>query len=89
MHGVEARKAADEAARALFGRGELAALDDAMISPSWGGQGNQIRRDGELPTVVDVLAASGVVASRSAARGTIEEGGAYVNNAKVTDLILS
>lgn len=36
VHGVEARKAADEAARALFGRGELAALDDATISAVMG-----------------------------------------------------
>lgn len=34
---------------------------------------------------MDALAASGVVASKSAARRTIQEGGAYVNNAKVTD----
>ena len=39
----------------------------------------------ELPTVVDLLAASGVVASKSAARRAIEEGGAYLNNEKVTN----
>ncbi|MCT3002555.1 tyrosine--tRNA ligase [Propionibacterium freudenreichii] len=87
VHGVEARKAADEAARALFGRGELAALDDATISAVMGEvKATEVStRDGELPTVVDALAASGVVASKSAARRTIQEGGAYVNNAKVTD----
>ena len=39
----------------------------------------------ELPTVVELLAAAGVVASKSAGRRAIEEGGAYLNNAKVTD----
>jgi tyrosyl-tRNA synthetase len=34
---------------------------------------------------VDLLAATGLVASRSAARRTIAEGGAYVNNVKVED----
>ncbi len=37
------------------------------------------------PSVVDVLTASGVVASRSAARRAIGEGGAYLNNVRVTD----
>lgn len=33
--------------------------------------------------MVDLLAATGLVTSRSAARRAIEEGGAYVNNVKV------
>ena len=41
--------------------------------------------DGELPGVVDVLEASGVVTSRSAARRAIAEGGAYLNNARISD----
>jgi len=41
--------------------------------------------DAELPTVADALALSGVVASKSAARRAIAEGGAYLNNEKVTD----
>ena len=36
-----------------------------------------------MPTVVEVLVAAGVVASKSAGRRTIEEGGAYLNNVKV------
>ena len=38
-----------------------------------------------MPAVVDVLVAAGVVPSRSAARRAIDEGGAYLNNQKVTD----
>ncbi|MEV4127377.1 hypothetical protein [Nocardia sp. NPDC049707] len=34
--------------------------------------------------IVDLLAATGLVASRSAGRRTIAEGGAYVNNAEVS-----
>jgi len=44
-----------------------------------------LRVGDELPTVVDVLAAAGVVASKSAGRRAIEEGGAYLNNVKVSD----
>ncbi|MDS1271401.1 tyrosine--tRNA ligase [Lipingzhangella sp. LS1_29] len=39
-----------------------------------------------LPSVVELLEATGLVSSRSAARRTVQEGGAYVNNAKVTDI---
>jgi tyrosyl-tRNA synthetase len=35
--------------------------------------------------VIDLLAATGLVPSKSAARRTVKEGGAYLNNAKVTD----
>jgi tyrosyl-tRNA synthetase len=47
--------------------------------------GHQLAVGGDLPSVVDVLAATGVVPSRSAARRAIVEGGAYLNNRKVTD----
>ena len=40
----------------------------------------------ELPTVADLMAATGIVASKSAARRAIGEGGAYLNNRKITEL---
>ncbi len=39
---------------------------------------------GEMPTVADLMALTGIVASKSAARRAIAEGGAYLNNRKVT-----
>jgi tyrosyl-tRNA synthetase len=39
----------------------------------------------DRPTVVDLLVATGLTESRGAARRAVGEGGAYVNNAKVTD----
>ena len=38
-----------------------------------------------MPDVVRLLTGTGLAASRSAARRTVLEGGAYVNNARVTD----
>ena len=38
-----------------------------------------------LPTVVDLMAETKIVASKSAARRAIAEGGAYLNNRKVTE----
>ena len=39
-----------------------------------------------LPSVADLMAATKIVASKSAARRAIAEGGAYLNNRKVTDV---
>jgi tyrosyl-tRNA synthetase len=41
--------------------------------------------DGHALSVCDLLAACGIVPSKSAARRAIDEGGAYLNNVKVTD----
>ena len=38
-----------------------------------------------LPPVADLMAATGIVASKSAARRAIAEGGAYLNNVRVTE----
>src|SRR5699024_12834090 len=39
----------------------------------------------EVPNIVDLITQSGLTPSKSAARRAIKEGGAYVNNVKVTD----
>jgi tyrosyl-tRNA synthetase len=41
--------------------------------------------DGELPSVTDMLVASGLASSRSDARRTVTEGGAYLNNERAGD----
>jgi tyrosyl-tRNA synthetase len=38
-----------------------------------------------VDSVIDLLAATGLVAGTGAARRTVAEGGAYLNNAKVAD----
>ena len=42
-----------------------------------------VARGEEIPKWVDLLAATGVVDSKSAARRIVKEGGAYLNNVKV------
>ena len=86
VHGVDETATAKAAAAALFGQAELRELSETVLTgvvtelqPAELGAGE------ELPSVVDALTASGVVASRSAARRAITEGGAYVNNVRVTD----
>ncbi|HEY9290276.1 MAG TPA: tyrosine--tRNA ligase [Microlunatus sp.] len=86
VHGQENTDAANEAAAALFGRSELTSLNDAVIADVAQELGAaQVKSEGGPPAFVDVLEATGVVASKSAARRAIAEGGAYLNNEKVTD----
>ncbi|MEV7973157.1 tyrosine--tRNA ligase [Cellulomonas sp. NPDC089187] len=83
VHGTDATDKVITASRALFGGGDLSVLDAPTLAAA----------TAELPTaevrigdpIVDVLAATGVVPSKGAARRAISEGGGYVNNRKVTD----
>ena len=85
VHSPAQRQAATAAAKAIFGQGDLGELDlatlDAVVrevpNATWE------RLDGR--TVVDALADSGIVASRSAAKRAVAEGGAYLNNVRVND----
>ncbi|MGW6745171.1 tyrosine--tRNA ligase [Streptomyces sp. NPDC055025] len=83
VHGAEQCAAVVAASRALFGQGELAELDEATLSAAL----SEVPRAevAELGPVVDLLAETGLAPSKSAARRTVKEGGAYVNNTKVTD----
>ncbi|MFT4108130.1 tyrosine--tRNA ligase [Propionicimonas sp.] len=87
VHSPAERRAATAAAAAVFGRGELRELGAGPLEAAMKELGaTRLQRGEELPGVVDVLAESGVVASRSAARRAIAEGGAYLNNVKVTEV---
>ena len=86
VHSPAERRAATDAAQAIFGRGELADLPPQTLRSVAEEVGAvTLSAAEELPSVVDALEASGVVASKSAARRAISEGGAYLNNVKVTD----
>ncbi|MGA4669904.1 tyrosine--tRNA ligase [Propionibacteriaceae bacterium Y1923] len=87
VHGVAEREAATAAAAALFGRGELADLPSSTLSHVAAEVGGALLEPGtELPDVAEALRLAGVVESRSAGRRAIQEGGAYLNNQKVTDV---
>jgi tyrosyl-tRNA synthetase len=86
VHGPAERDAAIQAADAVFGRSDLRELPESVLTDVAAELGGaQLEANGDLPTVVEVLAAGGVVPSKSAARRAITEGGAYVNNQRVTD----
>jgi tyrosyl-tRNA synthetase len=86
VHGAEETQAAEHAARALFGRAELTDLPEPVLEAALAEAPHATLKAGEeLPSVVDALVATGLADSRSAARRTVGEGGAYVNNVRVTE----
>ena len=85
VHSEETTQRVEAAARALFGQGELSELDEATLSSALAElPRTTISAQEEIPTWVDLLAATGVVDSKSAARRIVKEGGAYLNNEKIS-----
>ena len=85
VHGVEAREAVELASQALFGRAELADLDEATLSASLSETDVFEFSPAEETTIVDLLVGAGLADSKGAARRSIKEGGAYVNNVRIED----
>jgi tyrosyl-tRNA synthetase len=82
VHGAQTAERVEQASKALFGVGELTDLDPDTLGDALA----------ELPSVrlprgphplVDLLVATGLSGTRSAARRTLSEGGAYLNNVKL------
>ena len=84
VHGAGECEAAERAAKALFGQAELSELDErTLVSALSQLPKVQVTKGEQIPTWVDLLAATGLVDSKSAARRIVKEGGAYLNNQKV------
>ena len=84
VHGAAARDSVVQASGALFGRGELAGIDAGILHAALSEAG-LTEITGELPTVVELFRRSGLTASLSEARRTVAEGGANVNNVRISD----
>jgi tyrosyl-tRNA synthetase len=83
VHGAEEPAQAKAAAAALFGTGNLHDLDPATLAAALREAGATKAATGT--PYVDLLVDSGLVKSKGEARRTISEGGAYLNNERVTD----
>ena len=84
VHGKDATRAVELAAQALFGRAELTELDEGTLAGALSETTiTEIGAD-DPRTIVDLLVASGLVESKKAARRAVNEGGAYVNNQRIT-----
>ncbi|MEU8251689.1 tyrosine--tRNA ligase [Nonomuraea sp. NPDC048916] len=84
VHGADELAAVVAASKALFGQGSLEELPASTLEAALA----------EVPKAavpalgapfVDLMADSGLVESKSAARRAVKEGGAYLNNVKITD----
>ncbi len=83
VHGEEATVAVEHASQALFGRGELDRLDESTLAAALRETAVAELKPGGPDGIVDLLVASGLSASRGAARRTIGEGGVSVNNVRI------
>jgi tyrosyl-tRNA synthetase len=83
VHSAEAAQAAIDASAALFGQGDLAALDAATLQSALGELPNTQATIGT--PITQLLIETGLVDSISAGRRAIKEGGVYVNNEKIID----
>ncbi|MDA2815254.1 tyrosine--tRNA ligase [Nocardiopsis sp. RSe5-2] len=87
VHGEEECRKVIEASQALFGRADLSALDARTLDAALAEVPKaEVPSVGDGVPVVDLLADTGLVPSKSAARRAVQEGGAYLNNTKVTDV---
>ncbi|MCF7549658.1 tyrosine--tRNA ligase [Pseudonocardia sp. WMMC193] len=84
VHGPHQTEQVVAASAALFGRGELTGLDASTLDAAMSEVPTADAVLGET-TLVDLLIGTGLVESRGAARRAVGEGGAYVNNVKITD----
>jgi len=90
VHGEAEAAKAERAARVLFGE-EIGDLDEATLldvfadAPSTAVPRSQLDGEGGGWELAEAMVATGLAPSKSAARHTIEQGGAYVNNRRQTD----
>jgi tyrosyl-tRNA synthetase len=84
VHGAEETRRAIAASQALFGRSDLAEVDERTLAAAVAEVPSVQVPAGDLPAVVDLMGELKIVPSKSAARRAIAEGGAYLNNRKVT-----
>lgn len=83
VHSAEAARGAIDASAALFGQGDLEALDAATLQAALGELPNTTAPVGT--PITQLLIDTGLVDSISAGRRAIKEGGVYVNNLKIED----
>jgi tyrosyl-tRNA synthetase len=86
VHGAQETQRIKAASAALFGGGALHELDPGTLAAALAEAGaTEVPRSDGLPSIVDLLVASGLSKSKGEARRTVGEGGAYLNNERVAD----
>ncbi|MEU0498247.1 tyrosine--tRNA ligase [Mycobacterium sp. NPDC006124] len=83
VHGEQATASVELASQALFGRGELADLDEFTLGAALRETSVAELGPGAADGIGDLLVATGLSKSKGEARRTLSEGGVYVNNVRV------
>ena len=90
VHGESATAAVQAASAALFGRGELTESDPQTLAAALAEAPTYTVTSEDLAdgaaSFVQLFAKSGLVKGTGAARRTIAEGGAYLNNERISDI---
>lgn len=84
VHGEANTRAVELASKALFGRGELRDLDEPTLAAALREAAVAELAPGAPASIVDLLVLSGLCESKGAARRAVKEGGASVNNRKIS-----
>ncbi|MFN6191540.1 MAG: tyrosine--tRNA ligase [Planctomycetia bacterium] len=89
VHGDTGLAAAKQATAIFFGA-EIGGLDDAALTEIFADvpsrEFSRTALEGDGLALVEALEATGLATTKSAARRTIEQGGAYVNNRRIADV---
>ena len=83
VHGEAATRSVEHASQALFGRAELADLDEPTLAAALREASVAELRPGDPDGICDLLVSAGLEKSKGAARRTCLEGGVYANNVRV------
>jgi tyrosyl-tRNA synthetase len=84
VHGAAATASVEHASQALFGRGELGVLDESTLAAALQETSVADLAPGGPDVITDLLVATGLAASKGAAKRNIAEGGVSVNNVRIT-----
>jgi tyrosyl-tRNA synthetase len=85
-HGAGELEMVERASEALFGQGDLAAVDERTLEAALeSAPGVEIARGEEIPPLAGLLVRGEVARSMSEARRLVAEGGVYVNNRRAAD----
>ena len=86
VHGANETARVEAASQALFGRGDLADLDLATLDAAMSEAPHVRLAIASVPSVVELLTATELCSSKSAARRAVAEGSVSVNNRRIADV---
>ena len=86
VHGIDDSEQVIAASSALFGQGDLQNISKEILISALSEAGlTKLIKKPEETTIIDLLVETKLCESKSSAKRTIDEGGAYVNNERITD----